>query len=60
MIETDAQESRFIGFTMHPAVTINGAIYRGDLDGADIFAAICNAFNSKDNRPPYCNRDFDI
>jgi hypothetical protein len=60
MIETDAQESRFIGFTMHPAVTINGAIYRGDLDGADIFSAICNAFKSKDSRPSYCSRDFDI
>jgi hypothetical protein len=46
MIETDAQESRFIGFTMHPAVTINGAIYRGDLDGADIFSAICHSFKN--------------
>jgi len=58
-LEEDAEKARFAGFTRHPAVTINKALYRGDLDGIDIFSAICSSF-SKKNRPKYCNRDFDI
>lgn len=32
------------GVSIHPAVTINGQIYRGDLSGSDIFRAICTSF----------------
>jgi hypothetical protein len=43
----------------NPAITINGAIYRGDLNGPDIFKAICSTFKPK-NKPKYCDRKFDI
>jgi protein-disulfide isomerase len=35
------------GVSIHPAVTINGQIYKGDLDGEDIFRAICASFTSR-------------
>jgi len=34
------------GISIHPAITINGQIYRGDLDGYDVFRAICSSFAS--------------
>jgi len=33
------------GISIHPAITINGQIYKGDLDGQDIFRAICAGFS---------------
>ena len=43
------------GISRHPALTINGQIYRGDLTGYDVFRAVCASFFSKD-RPPTCDR----
>jgi len=48
-------EDKFIaevyGVSVHPSITINGQLYRGDLDGEDIFRAICSSFNG--NYRPY-------
>jgi hypothetical protein len=32
------------GMSRHPALTINGQIYRGDMTGYDVFKAICSSF----------------
>jgi len=42
------------GISHHPALTINGQIYRGDLTGYDVFRAVCASFLSKD-RPKTCD-----
>jgi len=34
------------GMSRHPALTINGQIYRGDMTGYDVFKAICSSFQS--------------
>lgn len=34
------------GISIHPAITINGQIYKGDLTGYDVFRAICASFSS--------------
>lgn len=41
------------GMSIHPAITINGQIYRGDLDGEDVFHAICASFTPT-YRPVQC------
>lgn len=45
------------GLSIHPAVTINGQLYRGDLDGEDIFRAICASFTPS-YRPVQCMAEF--
>jgi len=42
------------GVSIHPAITINGQIYRGDLSGYDVFRAVCASFLAKD-RPSSCS-----
>ena len=42
------------GMSKHPALTINGQIYRGDLSGYDVFRAVCASFLAKD-RPKSCD-----
>jgi len=55
----DTKERKKLGIVHNPAITINGAIYRGDLNGPDIFKAICSTFKPK-KRPKYCDAKFDI
>lgn len=47
------------GIAVHPAITINGQIYKGDLDGYDIFRAICTSFAS-DFRPLKCLEEYEL
>ena len=56
-LREDQSTANGIGFRLHPAITINEQLYRGNMAGPDIFKAICSAFNP---RPEFCRRDYDI
>lgn len=45
------------GVSVHPSVTINGQLYRGDLTGEDLLRAICSSFTGS-NRPEECKEEF--
>ena len=60
MLRDDSQLIRKTGFRLHPAVTINGAIYKGNLKCPDVFEAICSAFKSKADQPDYCSHNSDL
>ena len=45
------------GVSVHPSLTINGQIYKGDLTGEDILRAICASFSGT-NRPEECKVEF--
>jgi len=47
------------GISVHPAITINGQIYKGDLDGEDIFRAICASFSTQ-FKPLQCLEEYDV
>lgn len=42
--EEDREVSKQIGVVMHPAVTINNITFRGEIDGVNVFKAICAGF----------------
>merc|ERR1712166_946546 len=60
ILKKDAEQMKKLGIHHNPAITINDYLYRGDLDGQDIFEAICSTFRTKKLRPKYCDRTFDI
>jgi len=60
ILRADTEEAIKEGLVLHPAVTINGAIFRGPMTGPDILRAICSAFRTKQDRPEYCMRDIDL
>jgi hypothetical protein len=39
---------------MHPSITINNVTYRGDINGYDIFRAVCAGFK---DQPYVCKSD---
>lgn len=43
-LQEDRDWSRKAGLAWHPAVTINNYTYRGDMDGEDLFHAICAGY----------------
>lgn len=45
------------GISAHPAITINGQIYKGDMTGYDIFRAICASF-STNFKPLKCLEEY--
>ena len=55
----DRRWSQKIGIILHPAVSINNITYRGDINGYDVFRAICAGFS---DQPPVCKGDnvFDV
>lgn len=59
MLYEDKVLAEVYGVSVHPAITINGQIYRGDLSGYDIFRAICASFVGK-NKPKECRGGFDV
>lgn len=59
LLNGDKLLAEIYGVSLHPAITINGQIYKGDLNGADIFRAICASFNG-DYKPYECLQEFDI
>lgn len=44
ILTKDRDWSRLNGLAWHPAVTINNYTYRGDLDGEDLFHAVCAGY----------------
>jgi len=60
ILKKDAEQMKKLGIHHNPAITINDYLYRGDLDGQDIFEGICSTFRTKKLRPKYCDRTFDI
>lgn len=59
LLNGDKLLAEIYGISIHPAVTINGQIYRGDLTGYDVFRAICASF-SQGFMPYECLKEFDI
>ena len=43
-----------LGIVLHPSITINNITYRGELEGFDIFKAICAGFLEQ---PDVCKGD---
>lgn len=54
ILKSDRAFSEKLGIVMHPAITINNMTYRGDINGYDIFRAICVGF---DKQPDVCQGD---
>ena len=44
ILREDRQWANTMGVFMHPSITINNVTYRGDLNGYDIFRAVCAGF----------------
>jgi hypothetical protein len=45
------------GISVHPAITINGQLYKGDMTGYDIFRAVCASF-STNFKPVKCLEEY--
>ena len=59
LLKEDREWATKLGIVLHPAVTINNITYRGDINGYDVFRAICAGFK---DAPDVCKGDnvFDI
>lgn len=44
LLEADTLEQLKIGIFLHPSLTINRMTYRGYIEGADVFDAVCSSF----------------
>lgn len=49
ILKEDREWSQRLGIILHPAITINNITYRGDLNGYDIFRAVCAGFKDVPN-----------
>lgn len=49
LLREDRKWSDLLGVFMHPSITINNITYRGDLNGYDIFRAVCAGFSDQPN-----------
>ena len=49
LLREDRKWSSQLGVFMHPSITINNITYRGDLNGYDIFRAVCAGFQDQPN-----------
>ena len=58
-MKEDREWANRLGIVIHPAVSINNITYRGDINGYDVFKAICAGFEKE---PKVCKGDnvFDI
>ena len=45
LLKEDKYWANKLGVVLQPAVTINNITYRGDIDGNDIFRAVCAGFS---------------
>lgn len=54
LLKEDRKWSAQLGVFMHPSLTINNITYRGDLNGYDIFRAVCAGFS---DQPSVCKGD---
>jgi hypothetical protein len=49
LLSEDRKWAKDMGVFMHPSITINNITYRGDLNGYDIFRAVCAGFSDQPN-----------
>lgn len=47
IFEADREASSKLGIFQHPSITINNMTYRGEMNGHDIFKAVCAGFKDK-------------
>ena len=59
ILKEDKLLADIYGISIHPTITINGQIYKGDLTGNDIFRAVCASFTSE-FRPYECLQEFNL
>ena len=45
LLEEDRKKDTDLGIALHPGLTINDRSYRGYLEGADVFDAICSSYS---------------
>jgi len=46
LFKEDIEWSTKLGIVMHPSISINNITYRGDINGYDVFKAICAGFST--------------
>lgn len=44
LLSEDRKWANKLGIVLHPAISINNITYRGDINGYDVFKAICAGF----------------
>jgi hypothetical protein len=44
LLKEDREWSSRLGIILHPSITINNITYRGDINGYDVFRAVCAGF----------------
>jgi hypothetical protein len=54
ILKEDRTWANLQGIFLHPTVTVNNITYRGDLNGYDIFRAVCAGFSDS---PAVCKAD---
>jgi hypothetical protein len=54
ILSEDAKWASLLGIFLHPSITVNNITYRGDLNGYDIFRAVCAGFKEQ---PQVCKGD---
>lgn len=54
LLAEDADWAKNLGIFMHPSLTVNNITYRGDVNGYDIFRAVCAGFSAQ---PDICKGD---
>lgn len=54
LFDSDRELSKKLGIILQPTVTINNITYRGEIDGIDVFKAICAGFLEQ---PDICRGD---
>lgn len=59
LLNGDKLLAEIYGVSLHPSITINGQIYKGELNGIDIFRAICASFGGG-FKPYECLSEFDV
>jgi len=58
-LREDKEKAVKYGISVHPSMSINNFTYKGDLDGEDVFKAICTSFRAGE-QPEYCKAGFDV
>lgn len=56
LLDTDTVQSNKLGIYLHPGLTINDMTYRGYIEGADVFDAVCSSFPEQ---PKVCSQSFE-
>jgi len=54
LLQEDREWANRLGVILHPSISINNITYRGDVNGYDIFRAVCAGFLEQ---PRVCKGD---